>query len=75
MALAAFGRRRSGSSEHEDLADEGPKDLDREERRLETAVLNGDIPPIWYGQRMAALAADPVTAVPVEDTLWPRPLR
>ena len=71
MALGPFRRRRSAAAEpHDDLAREGPKDLDREQRRLEAAVLDGEVPPIWYRQRMTALAAiepvtdGPVTAVP-----------
>lgn len=58
MALGPFFRHRSAPAErHEDLAGAGEKDLEQEERRLGTAALNGEVPPIWYRQRMAALAA------------------
>jgi hypothetical protein len=68
MALGPFARRRSAlAAPHEDLAGAGPKDQEREECRLGTAVVNGDVPPVWYRQRMAALAAEQVTAAPVED--------
>jgi hypothetical protein len=43
---------------HQDLADAGPKDQELEERRLATAIVAGEIPPIWYRQRMGALAAE-----------------
>jgi len=43
---------------HQDLADAGPQDQELEERRLTTAIVAGEIPPIWYRQRMGALAAE-----------------
>jgi hypothetical protein len=52
---------------HEDLAGAGPKDQDKEERRLATAIIDGEIPPVWYQQRMAALAAEQATADPAHD--------
>lgn len=68
MAFGRFARRRSAPAEpHEDLAGAGPKDQEREELRLGTAVLSGEVPPIWYRQRMAALAAERAASTPVED--------
>ena len=52
---------------HEDLADRGPKDQEQEEGRLGTAVVNGEIPPVWYRQRMAALAAERAEDAPDEE--------
>jgi hypothetical protein len=58
MALGSFVRRRSVPAEPpEDIDGAGPKDLELEERWLGAAVLSGDVPPVWYRQRMAALAA------------------
>lgn len=68
MALDRFTRHRtSPASPHQDLADAGPKDQELEERRLATAVIAGEVPPIWYRQRMAALAAGRDVVDPVED--------
>ena len=68
MALGRFTRRRpSPASPHQDLADTGPKDQEREERRLGAAVVAGEVPPIWYRQRMAALAAERDAADRAED--------
>jgi hypothetical protein len=68
MALGRFTHRhRSPASPHQDLADAGPKDQDSEERRLATAVFTGEVPPIWYRQRMAALAAGSDPTAPAED--------
>ena len=35
-----------------------PVDGEREEARLVTALLAGDVPPVWYRQRMTALAGE-----------------
>jgi hypothetical protein len=67
MALRRFTRHRTPpASPHQDLADTGPKDQELEERRLATAIVAGEVPPIWYRQRMAALAAGRDVADPVE---------
>jgi hypothetical protein len=56
-----------------DLAPARPKEAEQEERRLGTAILNGDIPPIWYRQRMAALAAGEPDTAEVGDAPPTRP--
>jgi hypothetical protein len=52
---------------HQNLADAGPKDQELEERRLATAIVAGELPPIWYRQRMGALAAEQEPAAAAED--------
>jgi hypothetical protein len=78
MALRRFIRRRpSPADPHQDLADAGSKDQELEERRLAAAVVRGEVPPVWYRQRMAVLgaeqepAAGPDTDAPVEDRMRP----
>ena len=70
MALGRFARRRCAPAEPPgDTAPAGSAAQDREdeERRLGVAVLKGDVPPIWYRQRLAALAAEQATDIPAED--------
>jgi hypothetical protein len=68
MTLGRFTHRQpSPAGPHEDLADAGPKDQDSEERRLAAAVVTGEVPPIWYRQRMAALAAGSDATAPAGD--------
>lgn len=65
MALKYGGsviRGRRGASTAPPVRDDAsvtPTDRDRarEEARLATAVLAGDVPPVWYRHRMTVLAA------------------
>ena len=68
-----LGRNRRPS----DAPKPAPVDGEREETRLVTALLAGDVPPVWYRQRMTALAderaeldADDAPDLPHDDGGW-----